>query len=82
MVLLKSKNANQNRKGVAKCLRLGLIVNHGIIDPVTKLRDTNAEDWKKTFDVNFMSAVAFVGPDRNVMSSSLRRSRPRLHCLC
>ncbi|KAK3171779.1 hypothetical protein OEA41_003863 [Lepraria neglecta] len=37
----------------------GLIVNHGIIDPVTKLRDTNAEDWKKTFDVNFMSAVAF-----------------------
>ena len=40
----------------------GLIVNHGIIDPVTKLRHTNAEDWKRSFDVNFISAVAFVRP--------------------
>jgi NAD(P)-dependent dehydrogenase (short-subunit alcohol dehydrogenase family) len=59
----------------------GLIVNHGIIDPVTKLRDTNAEEWKKTFDVNFISAVALVGSDRNVVLPSLRKSRPRRHCL-
>ena len=59
----------------------GLIVNHGIIDPVTKLRDTNAEDWKKTFDVNFISAVAFVGFNKNAILPLLSKSRPRLRCL-
>lgn len=59
----------------------GLIVNHGIIDPVTKLRDTNAEDWKKTFDVNFISAVAFVGFNKSVILPLLSKSRPRLRCL-
>lgn len=40
----------------------GLIVNHGIIDPIAKIRDCDAEEWKRTFDVNFLSAVAFVSP--------------------
>ena len=38
----------------------GLIVNHGMIDPVAKIRDCKPEDWKRTFDVNVISAVAFV----------------------
>lgn len=38
----------------------GLIVNHGIIDPVTKLKDADVGEWKKLFDINFLSAVAFV----------------------
>lgn len=38
----------------------GLIINHGKVDPVTKLRDANVEDWKNLFDINFLSAVALV----------------------
>lgn len=37
----------------------GLIVNHGMMDPVTKIETSSIEDWKKLFDVNFFSAVAF-----------------------
>ena len=36
----------------------GLIVNHGVLDPVQRLTNTTAEDWRKNFDVNFFSAVA------------------------
>ena len=38
----------------------GLIINHGMMDPVTKIEDSDIGDWKKLFDVNFFSAVAFV----------------------
>ena len=38
----------------------GLIVNHGVIEPVAKIRDCKPEDWKRAFDVNLFSAVAFV----------------------
>ena len=41
----------------------GLIVNHGMIEPVAKIRDCKPEDWKRTFDVNLISAVAFVSID-------------------
>lgn len=41
----------------------GLIVNHGMMDPVTKIETSSIEDWKKLFDVNFFSAVAFVSID-------------------
>lgn len=37
----------------------GLIINHGMMDPVTKIEDSDIGDWKKLFDVNFFSAVAF-----------------------
>ena len=39
----------------------GLVVNHGILEPVGKLRDADVEQWQKLFDVNFISAVAYVG---------------------
>lgn len=56
----------------------GLIVNHGMIDPVTKLRDADVGEWKKLFDVNFISAVAFVCPASIVSPFLLRQYRSRL----
>lgn len=41
----------------------GLIVNHGMIEPVAKIRDCKPKDWKRAFDVNLFSAVAFVSID-------------------
>lgn len=38
----------------------GLIINHGMMDPMTKIETSDIEEWKKLFDVNFFSAVAFV----------------------
>ena len=38
----------------------GLIVNHGILAPVTRVGDSEAEAWRKNFDVNFFSAIAVV----------------------
>ena len=38
----------------------GLIINHGMMEPVTKIENSDIADWKKLFDVNFFSAVAFV----------------------
>ena len=39
----------------------GLIINHGTLTPVTQVVDSNPENWKHNFDVNFFSAVALVG---------------------
>lgn len=36
----------------------GLIVNHGVLDPVKRVKDSSAEAWRAAFDVNFFSAVA------------------------
>ena len=38
----------------------GLILNHGMMDPVTKIETSDIEEWRKLFDVNFFSIVAFV----------------------
>ena len=58
----------------------GLIINHGVIDPVQRLRDANMDEWKQLFDVNFLSAVAFVRIHMEVSSRLLRLPRPRLPC--
>lgn len=36
----------------------GVIVNHGVLDPVKRLADCTAEEWKAAYDINFFSAVA------------------------
>jgi NAD(P)-dependent dehydrogenase (short-subunit alcohol dehydrogenase family) len=36
----------------------GLIVNHGVLDPVKRVANSSAEAWREAFDVNFFSAVA------------------------
>ena len=38
----------------------GLILNHGMLDPVTKIETSDIEEWRKLFDVNFFSLVTFV----------------------
>ena len=40
----------------------GLIINHGMLPPVTRIVDTKLDEWKHNFDVNFFSAIAFVSP--------------------
>lgn len=35
-----------------------VIVNHGVLDPVKKLADSTAEEWRSAFDKTFFSAVA------------------------
>lgn len=39
----------------------GLIVNHGILDPVKRVGQTAGEEWRHCFDVNVFSAVSLVG---------------------
>lgn len=36
----------------------GLIVNHGVLDPVKRVEKALADEWRAAFDVNFFSAVA------------------------
>ena len=36
----------------------GVIVNHAVLDPVKRVVDTEAEDWRRAYDVNLFSAVA------------------------
>ena len=38
----------------------GLVLNHGTLEPVTRVGDSDVGAWKKGFDVNFFSAVAWV----------------------
>lgn len=38
----------------------GLVVNHGVLEPVKKICDTDAEEWRAAFDVNVFSGVALV----------------------
>jgi NADP-dependent 3-hydroxy acid dehydrogenase YdfG len=38
----------------------GLIINHGVLDPVKRISDTDAEEWRVAFDVNVFSAIAMV----------------------
>ena len=57
----------------------GLIVNHGMIEPVAKIRDCKPEDWKRAFDVNLFSAVAFVSLDMAIVFVIAKRGlRPSL----
>ena len=37
-----------------------VIVNHGTLDPVKKVAETSAEEWKKGFEINVFSAVGLV----------------------
>lgn len=37
-----------------------LIINHGTLDPVKKVAESSAEEWRKGFDINVFSAVGLV----------------------
>lgn len=36
----------------------GVIVNHGVLDPVKRIADSTAEEWRAAYDINFFSAIA------------------------
>ncbi|KAI1263879.1 short-chain dehydrogenase [Xylariaceae sp. FL1019] len=38
----------------------GLVVNHGTLSPITELFESDAEEWRKAYDINLFSAVALV----------------------
>ena len=38
----------------------GLIINHGVLEPVSTVGNSEPEAWRECFDINFFSAVAFV----------------------
>lgn len=38
----------------------GLILNHGILEPATRIASSDPDAWRRCFDVNFFSLVAFV----------------------
>jgi NAD(P)-dependent dehydrogenase (short-subunit alcohol dehydrogenase family) len=38
----------------------GLVINHGTLSPITKLRDSDAEEWRRAYDINVFSPVALV----------------------
>lgn len=39
----------------------GIVVNHGVLDPVNKVADSSVDTWKKAFDINVFSALELVG---------------------
>jgi NAD(P)-dependent dehydrogenase (short-subunit alcohol dehydrogenase family) len=38
----------------------GLIINHGVLNPVKRVSETDAEEWRGAFDINVFSAIAMV----------------------
>ena len=54
-----------------------LIVNHGTLDPVGSIANNDITAWKKTFDVNFFSAVSFVSSNFEVFLEANSRSLGR-----
>lgn len=37
-----------------------MVVNHGVLSPMTRIEDASVEEWKKLYDANFFSALALV----------------------
>lgn len=52
----------------------GLIVNHGVLDPVKRVRNSSAEEWRAAYDVNFFSAIAM----SQAALPELRKSKGRI----
>ncbi|KAI4170799.1 MAG: hypothetical protein LQ343_004688 [Gyalolechia ehrenbergii] len=49
----------------------GLILNHGVLDPATRIATSNPEAWRRCFDVNFLSLIKAALP-------SLRKTNGRV----
>ena len=37
-----------------------LIINHGVLEPLTRIADSSAESWRSLYDINLFSAIALV----------------------
>lgn len=40
----------------------GLIVNHGMVEPVERIADASLEEWRSAFDTNVFSVIELVCP--------------------
>ncbi|CAJ2504494.1 Uu.00g118880.m01.CDS01 [Anthostomella pinea] len=38
----------------------GIVVNHGTLSPISKICDSDAEEWRRAYDINVFSAVALI----------------------
>ncbi|KAH9895499.1 NAD(P)-binding protein [Xylariomycetidae sp. FL2044] len=38
----------------------GIILNHGVLTPLSRIADSDAEEWRRAYDINFFSAVALL----------------------
>src|SRR3569833_570683 len=38
----------------------GVVINHGVLSPMTRIADCNVDEWRQLFDANFFSAIALV----------------------
>ncbi|KAI1140960.1 NAD(P)-binding protein [Hypoxylon sp. FL0543] len=38
----------------------GIVLNHGILSPITRISESSAEEWRHAFDINLFSAVALM----------------------
>lgn len=52
----------------------GVIINHGVLDPVKRIADSSVEDWRSAYDVNFFSYLALA----KASLPPLRESKGRL----
>jgi len=49
----------------------GVVINHGTLEPIGRVADTNAEQWSKSFDINAFSGISLV----QAAIPSLRKSK-------
>ncbi|KAK4145378.1 uncharacterized protein C8A04DRAFT_10755 [Dichotomopilus funicola] len=42
----------------------GVVINHGVLSPMTRIENASIEEWKKLYDANFFSALALVSPGK------------------
>ncbi|KAL8751193.1 MAG: hypothetical protein Q9184_006147, partial [Pyrenodesmia sp. 2 TL-2023] len=49
----------------------GLILNHGVLEPATRIANSDPEAWRRCFDINFFSLIKAALP-------SLREARGRV----
>lgn len=51
-----------------------LIISHGVLDPVSKISDANIEEWRRSFDIGFFSAVDLVSSPLSPSSTGLTKA--------
>ncbi len=38
----------------------GLVINHGVLEPMERIATGDVQEWRKAFDINYFSAVSLV----------------------
>ncbi|OTA79054.1 hypothetical protein M434DRAFT_402149 [Hypoxylon sp. CO27-5] len=38
----------------------GIVLNHGVLSPITKISESSAEEWRRAYDINVFSSVALI----------------------